>query len=172
MWSFYIKSVQNGGYLDGTREPVWEEFDRFSPPEIVDHNHLRPNLLPLPREHTSPPMTTNPGAITWRLKPNGKGNFFLECLDTKFYLDGGPEHLWRNTAESNPNPDYISWKITSAGNESFFIQCVQHGGYLNADKKHIWSGTIESNPNPNSLKWILQDPATQKPITIIPSIKH
>ena len=164
MSSFFIKSVQSGGYLDGSREPVWEEFDRFSPPEIVDHNHLRPN---------SEGTTTNPGSITWCLKPNGKDNYFMECIQTKFYLDGGPEHLWRNTAESNPNPDYISWKITSAGNESFFIQCVQHGDYLNADKNHIWSGTIESNPNPNCLKWILLDPAKpQKPITAIPSIKH
>ena len=159
MPSYILKSKQSGGYLDGSREPIWDKMDTCSPPFIDDQNHLRPN---------SDGTSKNQKSITWNLKPNGKGSYFIQCNQTGYFLDGGPKHIWDNTAESNPIPEFISWNLKPAGNDCFYIQCVKHSGYLDAGKNHIWSDKAESNPNPNYIKWILLDPAKpEKPITSI-----
>jgi hypothetical protein len=160
MPSYILKSVQTGGYLDGSREPIWDDaMDACSSPFILDQNHLRPN---------SDGTSRNPREITWNLKPNGKESYFLQCNQNGYFLDGGPEYIWKYAPESNHNTEFISWNIKPAGNDCFYIQCVKHSGYLDAGKNHIWSDIAESNPNPNYIKWILLDPAKpEKPITSI-----
>ena len=165
MPSYILKSVQTGGYLDGSREPIWEDaMDTSSSPQINDQNHMRPN---------SDGASINTGSLIWNLNPNGKGSYFLQCNQNGYFLDGGPEHIWKHTVKSNNNTEYISWNLKPAGNDSFFIQCVKHSGYLDAGRNHIWSDKAESNPNPNYIKWTLLDPAKpEKPITSIANGKY
>ena len=101
MPSYILKSVETGGYLDGSRELIWEDaMDTCSSPFIDDQNHIRPN---------SDGTSKNPKAITWNLKPNGKGSYFIQFNQTEYFLDGRKEEnrSWKCKAESCPDAEFI-----------------------------------------------------------------
>ena len=81
------------------------------------------------------------------------GEFFVKCASNGYYLDGGPEHIWKNSIQSNPDSNYIKWKFLQNNDGTFYIRCVRNGFYLDGGPDHTWKNSIESNPNRNYIKW-------------------